>query len=93
MASSTKLSPLSVSSQMAGDKLDAAPAEPDAQYSLHTSVVSVNPGGMLRPSAAISARFAPLPPSSHLRARAKRRRRKNEMSREMMWKLKAQERG
>ena len=46
-------------------------ADPDAQYSLHTSVVSVNPGGMFSPRAAISARLPPFPPRSHLKARAK----------------------
>jgi len=69
MDSSTNLSPLSVSSQMAGESAEAVFADPDAQYSLHTSVVSVKPGGMFSPRAAISAKLDPLPPKSHLSAR------------------------
>ena len=66
MDSSTNLRPLSVSSQIAGDSADAVFADPDAQYSLHTSVVRVNPGGMFSSRAPISARFDPFPPKSHL---------------------------
>jgi hypothetical protein len=37
-------------------------SEPPAKYFTHSSVVIVKPGGTGRPIAAISARFAPLPP-------------------------------
>lgn len=58
ISASMPLSPSSISSHS-----PAGSRRPPSWYSWHASVDTVNPGGTDRPTLAISAKFAPFPPS------------------------------